>query len=50
MQLTDEEVVKKIQEGEIKLFSVILERYEKRIYYYLRGLTSWDQLSIEDMV
>ncbi len=50
MQLTDEEVVKKIQEGEIKLFSVILERYEKRIYFYLRGLTSWDQLSIEDMV
>lgn len=49
MLATDEEIVKKIQNGEKQLYAEILKRYEKKIYYYLKRLTSWDELSIEDM-
>ena len=47
--MTDEEIVKKIQQGQYLLYTEILKRYEKKIYYYIRRITSWDQLSIEDM-
>lgn len=48
--MTDEEIVAKIIKGDKKLYEEILDRYEKKIYFYLRRLTGWDQLSVEDMV
>jgi RNA polymerase sigma-70 factor (ECF subfamily) len=48
--VTDEEIVAKIIKGDKRLYGEILDRYEKKIYFYLRRLTGWDQLSIEDMV
>lgn len=48
--MTDEEIVVKIVNGERKLYAEILDRYEKKIYFYLKRLTGWDQLSVEDMV
>lgn len=47
--MTDEQIVKKIQGGDYRLYAEILKRYEKKIYFYVRRITSWDQLSIEDM-
>lgn len=48
--MNDEEIIAKIVKGEKRLYEKILDRYEKKIYFYLKRLTGWDQLSVEDMV
>ncbi len=47
--MSDEELVSLVQKGEVKYFEEIIGRYEKKIYWYLKTLTSWDEMALEDM-
>ena len=47
--LTDEEVVARVQAGEVELFEIIFDRHYARIERYVRGLGTPDA-ELEDVV
>lgn len=48
MKLSDEEVIKKIQEGHVDLFSIITERYFDKIFRYATKMHFGDTHEAED--
>lgn len=48
--VTDEEIVKEIQQGNKNKFGEILKRYEGRLYGYLKNLTNQPPEEVEDIV
>ena len=48
MDLSDEELVKKIQHGEIGLFSKITERYFDKIFHYTQKMHFNNKVEAED--
>ena len=50
MELTDEEIIKKIKTGETKLFSVIVERYEQKMRRYALKFLHKSPDDVDDLV
>jgi len=47
--VTDEEIVRLVQEGNVEKYSLIMGSYQKRIYGYLRNLTNQSPEEVEDL-
>jgi len=48
--VTDEEVVKKIQSGNEEEFGKIIEKYQGRLFGYIKNLTNQNNMEVEDLV
>jgi RNA polymerase sigma-70 factor (ECF subfamily) len=48
--MSDEEIVKLIQDREREKFGEIIERYQGKLYGYLKNLTNQKQEEVEDLV
>ena len=47
---TDEEVVLLVQQGNVDLYEEIIERYEKKLFGYLRNLVNQRNEEVEDLL
>lgn len=48
--MTDEEIVVLVQSGNKDIFKVLVERYERKLFYYIKGLTNQSNEEIEDIL
>jgi len=47
--MTDEEIIKTVQEGNSEVYGEIVKRYEKQIYRYIKRLTNQEYDTVEDL-
>ncbi len=47
--MTDEEIVKLVQNGETEKYGLIIQNYQRKLYGYLRNLTNQSPEEIEDL-
>ena len=50
MEMSDEELIKMIVKGDKERFGEIIERYQKKIFGYLKNLTNQSNEEIEDLM
>lgn len=48
--MTDEEIVVLVQKGETEKFGEIVGRYEKKLYWYIKGLVNQKDEEVEDLL
>lgn len=47
--MSDEEIARKVQGGEKEIYGEIVERYEKKLFGYIKGLTNRTDEEVEDL-
>lgn len=48
--MTDEEVVEKVQEGDVDKFGEIIDRYQGKLFGYMKNLVNQKNEDVEDLV
>jgi RNA polymerase sigma-70 factor, ECF subfamily len=48
--MPDEEIIKSVQEGNKEEFGKIIEKYQEKLYRYLKNLTNQQQEEVDDLV
>ena len=48
--MTDEEIVRLVQKGKKDEFGEIIDRYQRKLHYYLKGMVNQNDEVVEDLV